>query len=63
VVSVVLWQVGHRPQKVTSASSITKPRASDGSRHAGRPTVQSTSAAAPQERQTRWWWLSPTRAS
>jgi hypothetical protein len=27
------------------------------------PTAQSTSAMAPHDRHTMWWWLSPTRAS
>ena len=54
---------GHRPQKMTSASSTTKPWASDGSRHGAAPTAQSTSAVSPQLRHTRWWWLSPTRVS
>ena len=27
------------------------------------PAAQSTSTVWPQERHTRWWWLSPTRAS
>ena len=30
-----------------------------GLRQGAAPTAQSTSATAPHERQTRWWWLSP----
>src|SRR5579875_2075308 len=53
----------HEPHQVTSASSRTKPRVSLGARHGADPTAQSTSATAPQLRQTRWWWLSATRVS
>src|SRR5690606_2951986 len=58
-----LEQVGQRPQKMTSASSIAKPWSSDAFRQGACPVVQSTSATAPHDRQTMWWWLSPTRPS
>ena len=36
---------------------------SDAVRQGVSPTAQSTSAMAPHDRHTTWWWLSPTRAS
>jgi hypothetical protein len=48
---------------MTSASSIEKPLSSDAARQGARPTTQSTSAITPHDRQTTWWWLSPTRDS
>ncbi|GMA86040.1 hypothetical protein GCM10025868_12900 [Angustibacter aerolatus] len=56
-------QSGQVPQKTTSASSTAKPWAAEGVRQAASPTTQSTSTVRPQARQTRWWWLSPTRLS
>ena len=43
---------------MTSASSMTKPESSEATRQGASPTAQSTSAIAPQERHTTWWWLS-----
>jgi hypothetical protein len=57
------WQAGQRPQYTTSASWISKPASSDAVRQGAPPVAQSTSLTAPQERHTKWWWLSPTRAS
>src|SRR3954470_15314159 len=57
------WHDGHSPQDVTSASARTKAPASAGVRDGADPTTQSMSRAAPQERHTAWWWLSPTRVS
>src|SRR5918911_1401537 len=48
---------------MTSASSIVKPWSSAAVRQGVVPTAQSTSAMAPHDRHTTWWWLSPTRAS
>ncbi len=51
---------------MTSASSsdeAVRAVGSDGVRQGASPTAQSTSAMTPQERQTTWWWLSPTRDS
>ncbi|CPU66054.1 Uncharacterised protein [Mycobacteroides abscessus] len=56
-------QSGQSPQNVTSAVSIRNPAVLLGVRHGAWPTVQSTSATAPQPRHTTWWWLSPSRRS
>src|SRR5690606_25176260 len=56
-------QVGHVPQKVTSAACTAKPWVSEGVRHGAWPTTHSTSWTAPHTVHTRWWWLSDTRSS
>jgi hypothetical protein len=48
---------------MTSASSIATPWSSDGVKQGVAPTAQSTSAMAPHDRHTTWWWLSPVRDS
>src|SRR5207247_7526406 len=48
---------------MTSASSIEKPWSSDAVRQGASPSAQSTSAIAPHDRHTTWWWLSLTRPS
>ncbi|SFF87474.1 hypothetical protein SAMN04488582_104462 [Mycobacterium sp. 455mf] len=48
---------------MTSASSISKPWSCDAVRHGADPAAQSTSAIAPHDRHTTWWWLSPIRDS
>ena len=57
------WHAGQRPQNRTSASSTANPAGSAGARQPREPTAQATSTVTPQERQTRWWWLSPVCVS
>src|ERR1700684_1954100 len=48
---------------MTWASSTEEPWSSDAVRQGASPTAQSTSATAPHDRHTTWWWLSATRPS
>ena len=38
---------------------MAKPWSSEAVRQGAAPTAQSTSATAPHDRHTTWWWLSP----
>jgi len=54
---------GQRPQKISSASSISKPADPAGARQGAAPSEQSRSTVRPHPRPRRWWWLSPIRVS
>ena len=60
---VAVERVSQTPERHLGLVDDEAGRRRPASRQGASPTAQSTSPTAPQPRQTRWWWLSPTRSS